>query len=77
MDNPNNLFREQSEDDPTEECLSLQEYICEILVLLGKCEAYLISKEYDLCLQAHIECLELVKEMSQGNWRVIANDYEE
>jgi hypothetical protein len=71
MNNPNNLFKENGADDPLDECPSLQEYILELIDHLASAQCLLEMCQMDMVKTKLNCCMEVVKEMATGNWKIL------
>ena len=70
MNNPNEIYKFNRDEDPLEECPTLQEYIMDLIELLGNCQTELSYGNVGPTA-CHIESiLEIVKEMAQGDWKI-------
>lgn len=82
MNNPNNIFKYNNEEDPIEECLTLQEYILDLQKIISQLHAltkyslprFIHESDCDILID---ECNEILKEMSCGYWGLINYKAEE
>ena len=70
MNNPNELYKFNNDDDPLDECPSLQEYLMTLMELISKAEANIKDACYYKALDEIEAAIDVIKEMSVGNWMI-------